>query len=57
MSVQIGYVGTAAVALILMWTMFKLARGTEVMARLPLAAGLVGCAVAMSGVPLSSPVP
>ena len=26
------------------------------MARLPLAAGLLGCAVAMSGVPLSSPV-
>jgi O-antigen ligase len=56
MSVQIGYLGTAAVALILVWTLFKLTRATDVMARLPLAAGLLGCAVAMSGVPLSSPV-
>jgi O-antigen ligase len=55
-SVQLGYAGAITCALLLLGALVRLARRMDAMARLPLAAGIVGSAVAMGGVPLSSPV-
>jgi O-antigen ligase len=56
LAVQLGYVGTAALILLLLKSLVRIARARELPERLPLAAGLVGCAVAMMGVPVSPPL-
>lgn len=56
MAIQLGYVGTAATALILLTALVRLAQRRTTIARLPLAVGIVACLVAMSGVPMSPPL-
>jgi hypothetical protein len=56
LGVELGYAGAGAVGLFLLVVVFKLARHRDVPGRLPIAAGIVGCVVAMLGVPVSPPL-
>jgi O-antigen ligase len=56
LAVQLGLVGTAATFLFLLLVVFRVIRARELPERLPIAAGLVGCFVAMIGVPVTPPL-
>lgn len=55
LAVQVGLVGAGAAFLFLLLVAVRLARVRDVPGRLPLAAGIVGCFVAMLGVPVTPP--
>jgi O-antigen ligase len=56
LGVQLGYVGAGAVGLFLLLVVAQLTRHRDVPGRLPMGAGIVGCTVAMLGVPVSTPL-
>jgi O-antigen ligase len=56
LGVQLGYVGAGAVGLFLLLVVLQLVRHRDVPGRLPIGAGIVGCTVAMLGVPVSPPL-
>jgi O-antigen ligase len=56
LGVELGYVGAGALGLFLLLVVVQLARHRDVPGRLPIGAGIVGCAVAMLGVPVSPPL-
>jgi O-antigen ligase len=56
LGVQLGYVGAGSVGLFLLLVVAQLTRHRDVPGRLPIGAGIVGCAVAMLGVPVSPPL-
>jgi O-antigen ligase len=56
LGVELGYVGAGAVGLFLLLVVVQLARHRDVPGRLPIGAGIVGCSVAMLGVPVSPPL-
>lgn len=56
LGVELGYVGAGAVGLFLLLVVVQLTRHRDVPGRLPIGAGIVGCAVAMLGVPVSPPL-
>jgi O-antigen ligase len=56
LGVQLGYVGAGAVGVFLLLVVVQLTRHRDVPERLPIGAGIVGCTVAMLGVPVSPPL-
>jgi O-antigen ligase len=56
LAVQIGLVGTAAVFLFLLVVVIRVVRARDLPERIPIAAGLIGCFVAMIGVPVTPPL-
>jgi O-antigen ligase len=56
LGVELGYVGAGALGLFLLLVVVQLARHRDVPGRLPIGAGIVGCSVAMLGVPVSPPL-
>jgi O-antigen ligase len=56
LGVELGYVGAGAVGLFLLLVVVQLTRHRDVPGRLPIGAGIVGCTVAMLGVPVSPPL-
>jgi O-antigen ligase len=56
LGVELGYVGAGAIGLLLLLVVVQLTRHRDVPGRLPIGAGLVGCSVAMLGVPVSPPL-
>jgi O-antigen ligase len=56
LGVQLGYVGAGAVGLFLLLVVLQLTRHRDIPGRLPIGAGIVGCTVAMLGVPVSPPL-